>query len=96
MRLGLPPEISNDDILAIHGSNFSWKTPEDLANSTAFGLRLIEPNKVGNGRGFETNLVTALRTGIPGVAPQMPKGGPHLKKLEIAGIAHWIDSGMSN
>ena len=91
---GLPSEISNDDILAIHGENFGWNTATELTKSTAFGLRLIEPNKVGNGRGFETNLVKVLNEGIPQVAPQMPKGGPHLPKVEIAEIAHWIDSGM--
>ena len=93
---GVSTEISNDndDILAIHGGNFGWYTTTDLAKSTAFGLRLIETNKVGNGRGFETNLVKVLKEGIPQEAPQMPKGGPYLRKIEIAEIAHWIDSGM--
>ena len=90
----LPTQISNDDILAIHGTSFGWNTGTELAKSTAFGLRLIEPNKVGNGRGFETNLIKVLKEGIPQVTPQMPKGGPYLLKIEIAEIAHWIDSGM--
>ena len=93
-RRGWPTDISDDDILAVHGENFGWKTAKELAKSTAFGLRLIEPNKVGNGRGFETNLVKVLLAGIPQVADRMPKGGPYLPKIEIAEIAHWIDSGM--
>ena len=90
----LPTEVSNEDILAIHGENFGWNTAAELAKSTAFGRRLIEPNKVGNGQGFDTNLVKVLKEGIPQVAPQMPKGGPYLLRIEIAEIAHWIDSGM--
>lgn len=89
----LPQPITNDEILAIHGTDFSWATKVKLAKSTAFGVRLIEPKKVGNGRGFETNLVTVLK-GKSRVAPQMPLGGPYLSKIEIAEIAHWIDSGM--
>ena len=89
-----PQEVSDDQILSIHGEIFGWNTATELAQSKAFGLRLIEPSLVGNGRGFETNLVKVLREGIPQVAPQMPKGGPELPKLEIAEIAHWIDSGM--
>lgn len=90
----LPPGISNEEVLAAHGNNFGWNTASELASSTAFGLRLIEPDKVSNGRGFETNLVKVLNEGIPRVAPPMPKGGPPLPKLEVAEISHWIDSGM--
>ncbi len=93
-RPNIPPHTSNEDILKIHDDNFGWSSLEKLRDSTALGIRLIEPNKVGNNRGFETNLVRALREGIPGVAPRMPKGGPFLSNLEIAEIAHWIDSGM--
>ena len=91
---GVPPERSNDDILAIHRENFGWNTATELAKSTVDDQRLIEPNKVGNGRGFETNLVKVLMKGIPNEVPQMPKDGPFLLKIEIAEIAHWIDSGM--
>ncbi len=86
-RTGFQPDLS------IHGSNFGWDTPEELAKSMAFGVRLIEPNKVANNRGHETNLVVALKTGVPGF-PRMPLGGPFVFKAEIAEIAHWIDSGM--
>ena len=93
VNLKLPPQtITNDEILAFHSPDFGWTTKAKLAKSTAFGVRLIEPKKVGNGRGFETNLVTVLK-GKSRVAPQMPLGGPHLSKIEIAEIAHWIDSG---
>ena len=88
-RTGFLPDLS------VHGNNFDWDTSEKLANSMAFGVRLIEPNKVANNRGHETNLVVALKSGVPGF-PRMPLGGPFLPKVEIAEIAHWIDSGMPN
>jgi len=93
-REGFPDTVSDADILSIHGSNLSWSSKSDLVSSTARGIRLIEPNKVGVGRGFETNLIQVLNKGIPGTAPQMPRGGPWLPKIEVAEIAHWIDCGM--
>ena len=90
-----PPQISNEQIVkAKHGASFSWDTPEKLAASVAKGKRLIQPGKVGNGKAHETILIRILKAPVPSLGPQMPRGGPYLKKLEIAEIAHWIDSGM--
>lgn len=86
-KTGIPPSLD------IHGEQFGWNSAEQLAESEAFGVRLIEPDKVGKNRGHETNLVVALKRGVPGF-PRMPKGGPWVPKTEIAEIAHWIDSGM--
>jgi tyrosinase len=90
-----PSQISNEKIVkARHGTNFGWGTPEELAASVAKGKRLIQPSKVGNGKAHETNLIRILKASVPSLGPQMPRGGPYLKKLKIAEIAHWIDSGM--
>lgn len=86
-RMGFMPDLT------IHGDNFGWNSRQQLASATAFGLRLIEPNKVGNNRGHETNLVKALKHGAPGFPP-MPLGGPPVPKSEVAEIAHWVDMGM--
>ena len=76
------------------GEKFSWATKEDLLASKAFGVLLVQPEVVGNGRGAEANLVIDLTTGLPR-RPRMPFGGPFLdpKGPEIATIIAWIDGG---
>ncbi len=77
-----------------HGGAFGWSTREELLASTARGMRLIEPSKIGNQQGYQTNLVVALRQGFPNQnIRRMPAGGPEIKLSEIAEIAHWIDMG---
>src|SRR5690242_6103562 len=78
-----------------HGAAFGWSTKEQLAAATALGFRLVDPEKVGNGHGAETNLVGALRN-EEGVEfnGRMPNGGPYLGEDEIDEIVRWIDAGM--
>ncbi len=82
-----------DPNLAIHGSTFGWQTKQQLANAKAFGKRLIDPAKVGNGQGTQTNLVIALKTGVPPFA-RMPAGGPFVPDAQIQEIVQWIDANM--
>jgi len=80
--------------LSVHGDDsFGWNTKEQLAKSDGFGNVLIDPMLVGNGKGNQTNLVIALRTGVPGF-PRMPLGGPFLPDDQIDYIAQWIDEGI--
>ena len=76
-----------------HEGHLGWETPKELAESDPYGKQLIEPDKVGNGRGEETNLVTILRRSIGGFR-RMPSRGPYLPEDEIKEIAAWIDAGM--
>ena len=88
-RGGIPPRLET-----IHGAAFGWSSREELLTATAKGMRLIEPTKIGNRQGYQTNLVTALRQGFPRQnIRRMPAGGPEIKLSEIAEIAHWIDMG---
>jgi hypothetical protein len=84
-----------DADLSIHGDGFGWDTRDQLAQAQAFDLRLIDPSLVGNGKGAQTNLVVALRQGVPGF-PRMPPGGPFLdpEGAEIKTLIQWIDEGM--
>jgi hypothetical protein len=80
--------------LSIHSDNsFGWTTKEQLADSDGFGNVLIDPALVGNSNGNETNLVVALRLGVPGF-PRMPLDGPFIPDDQIDYIAQWIDEGM--
>lgn len=80
--------------LSVHSDDsFGWNTKEQLARSDGFGNVLIDPSLVGNGKGNETNLVVALRIGVPGF-PRMPLGGPFLPDDQIDYIVQWIDEGM--
>ncbi len=45
---------------ASHEGNIGWETKEELAASD-LRKRLIEADKVGNGRAYETNLLRFLR-----------------------------------
>jgi hypothetical protein len=76
-----------------HEGRISWNTKEDLAMSSPYDKLLIDPDKVGNGRSEETNLIRILRGPIGGYR-RMPSGGPYLTKEEIEEIASWIDAGM--
>ena len=82
-----------DPALSIHGGTFGWETKQQIAEAKAFGKRLIDPAKVGNGQGAQTNLVIALKTGVPPF-DRMPAGGPVVPDGEIQEIVQWIDAGM--
>lgn len=76
-----------------HEGHIGWETKEELADSAPYEKRLIESDKVGNGRSSETNLIRILRGPIGGYR-RMPSGGPYLTPDEINEIARWIDDGM--
>jgi hypothetical protein len=81
------------DLTGIHGATFRWETKAQLAEAEGFGFRLIDPASVGNGKAEETNLIIALRTGVPPF-PRMPANGPFVPDAEIAELARWIDAGI--
>ena len=74
--------------------NFGWSTKPQLLAATAKGFRLIEPGKIGNKQGADTNLVKALRdkTGVDNNG-RMPDQGPYLDLPTIQKIIDWIDGG---
>ena len=88
-RTGRPPNLATHDFA---GNSFGWETRDMLLSAMAFGRRLIEPDKIGNGRGAQTSLVEALKTGAPPFA-RMPSGGPFLGASEVQEIVDWIDAG---
>lgn len=69
--------------------DYSWSTPEQLADNKPYGRQLIEPGKPAR----ETYLSIFLRKGI-GTIPRMPRGGPYLSEEQIEEIERWIDVGM--
>lgn len=93
---------------SIHGTQFKWKTRDDLVNAVVQleavcnlnvdCFKLIDPSLVGVGRGGESNLVKALRdtSGVAGNG-QMPFGGngdgQFATPLQIETIIAWIDLG---
>ncbi len=77
----------------VHQGPMGWATKEELAESRPYDKQLIEPDKVGNGRANETNLVRILRGPI-GAYRRMPSGGPYVSGHEIREIMVWIDAGM--
>lgn len=77
----------------VHEGNLGWSSKEELAQSAPYDLQLIEPDKVGNGKAHETNLIKILRRNIGGYR-RMPSRGPYLSDEEIEIIAKWIDDGM--
>lgn len=77
----------------VHEGHIGWETIEELAQSDPYGKTLIEQDKVGNGKGGETNLVRILTSYIGGYR-RMPSGGPYLSQEEIDEIREWIDAGM--
>jgi len=85
---------------ASHEGNIGWETKEELAASAPYGKQLIDTDKVGNGRAYETNLVKIFRGPIGGYR-RMPSGGPYLSSDEIGEIGDeigeivdWIDAGI--
>jgi hypothetical protein len=79
-------------IVAKHDPAFGWASRDQLVNSVAFGLPLIAPATIGNNSADTSNLVIALRTGVPGY-PRMPIRGPYLGDPEINEIVDWINAG---
>ena len=91
LRVGTPAQVG------LHSDDFGWATKAQLLAATAFGLRLIDPSIIGNGSGDKSNLVLALKTGVPrkiGFWPRMPRGGPFLSDAEIQAVQDWIDAGV--
>ena len=76
-----------------HDGGLAWETKEQLAERAPFDLQLIEPDKVGNGKARETNLIKILSRNVGGFR-RMPSRGPYLSTEEINEIAAWIDDGM--
>jgi hypothetical protein len=81
-----------DADLSVHDVNFGWASHDQLLAAVAFNHSLLAPEFIGNGNAEKTNLIIALRTGVPGF-PRMPKGGPYVSDSEISEIANWIDGG---
>lgn len=77
----------------VHEGHIGWETKQELAESNPYGLVLISPDKVGNGKGAETNLVRILTNHIGGYR-RMPSRGPYLSPEDIDEIVEWIDAGM--
>lgn len=76
-----------------HPGGLNWDTKEQLVSSAPYDLPLIEPDKVGNGRGRETNLIKILTRNVGGFR-RMPSRGPYLSGDEIQEIVDWIDAGL--
>jgi hypothetical protein len=76
-----------------HDGPIGWSTKEELLESRPYDLLLVEPEKVGNGRAEETNLIKILRRNIGGYR-RMPSRGPYLSNSEIEELAQWIDAGL--
>lgn len=68
---------------------YSWDTPQQLAEAVLSGYRAIEPGIPAR----ETHFVRALARGI-GNFGKMPLQGPFLSRAEIDEIVAWIDAGM--
>jgi len=86
----------DDPFLGIHSIDFSWHSHEALLKATAFNLKLISEDLIGNGKAHETHLVMSLRSGArvgEHQFPRMPKGGPFCSDDDIADIEAWINGG---
>ena len=68
---------------------YSWDTPQQLADAVLSGFRAIEPGVPGR----ETHLVRSLVRGVGGFG-KMPLHGPFLSSAEIDEIVAWIDAGL--
>lgn len=68
---------------------YSWDTPEQLAEAVLSGYRAIEPGVPAR----ETHLVRSLALGVGGFG-KMPMQGPFLSRSELDEIVAWIDAGM--
>jgi hypothetical protein len=80
--------------LTHHDAGFGWSTREQLLNATGYGYPLIDPEKIGNNQGDQTNLVIALTNpaGVMGFG-RMPNDGPYLPQEKIDVIIAWINDG---
>jgi hypothetical protein len=78
---------------AVHEGHIGWGSKEELMGSRVYDKQLIEPDKVGNGRAEETNLVKILRRNVGGFR-RMPSRGPYLPNEEIEELVQWINTGM--
>jgi hypothetical protein len=76
----------------VHDGPIGWETKQQLIESAPYGLKLIEPEKVGCGRAEETNLIKILKRNI-GAYRRMPSRGPYISDSEISEIMEWIDAG---
>ena len=86
---GRPPNL----IMKHHNPIFGWQDREQLRDAVArSNYPLIEPDKIGNGRAEETNLIKILREEL-GHMPRMPHNGPYLDSDKIDIIVKWIDHG---
>lgn len=89
---------------AHESENFGWETKDQLVSTIVRPrgpggeeLRLIDSELVEQGRGEETNLVRALRTGIRsfGRMPLRPRRpSRYATDQEIDQIIAWLNAGM--
>jgi hypothetical protein len=99
---GSPPDLTG---AGTHNTAlFAWDTKQNLLNSSARNLQLIQQGIIGQkGQGATANLVVALTTGVPGFPP-MPDGGLNsmnnqyltLASPQIQTIIAWIEAGCPN
>lgn len=87
------PGNDNPADLSGHGKTFSWATKAALLAAVGHGVRLIQPEVIGNGQGHLANLIIDLRTGRNGPASRMPQGGPFIPDPQIKEIEEWINGG---
>ena len=78
---------------AVHEGHIGWNSKEELVESRPYDKQLIEPDKIGNGRAEETNLVRILKKNIGGFR-RMPSRGPYIPDDEINELVQWINDGM--
>jgi hypothetical protein len=97
---GGPPDLLG----AHHTTTFAWDTKQNLLNSSARGVQLIQPAIIGQqGAGATANLVVALTTGVAPFPP-MPFGGLDsengvflkIDSPEIKTIIAWIEGGCQD
>lgn len=86
------PNNENPADLSGHGPTFKWGTKAELLAAVGHGLRLIQPEVIGNGKGNQANLMIDLRKGFPG-SGRMPQGGPFIPDPKIQEIEDWINQG---
>ena len=82
-------------------ATFAWDTKQNLLNSSARGIPLIQPAIIGQkGMGATANLVVVLTTGVAPFAP-LPDGGLDsqngqylaIGSPQIQTIISWIEGG---
>lgn len=94
---GAPPNL-----LGAHNTaTFAWDSKQNLLNSSARGIQLIQPAIIGQkGSGATANLVVALTAGVKPF-PEMPEGGLDsqngkflsINSPQIQTIISWIEGG---